>query len=533
MVAFADCSLYALLRADDPWCPCFLGGRNVAGIVPPPTSPLTPPPPSPPPCLAYRTNAGILNTCESGVPITDEQTCRQAAGALGKTWRRALSINYGPGGCMEYVGIAQNSGFYLNTHQGSATGTANHFKICQGCLPPQPPPPPSPPPPLPPAPSPPPEAFPLPTGPYFSSVSEVVQLREPSDALDATARTSCPHQLGGLLDWHSVATWPSGALPAAGADVTLPSGRQVLLSRSIGHTLGVLTIPVGTSLVIGEGGATPSPIRLDAAGIIVRGQLQAGSPTCRLLTAVEITLHGTRPATRTARDTLPASSKGIFVDGGTLDLHGKQYLRTWVRLARGVQVGDTVVLVQAPVNWEVGQQIVLVTSALKDARDWHRNEVHTVAAVLSDPASLPAGVGAAVQLQQAAQYAHAANAAYQVEVGLLTRIIKVQGAATDSEPADLSPVACADTQNYNFGAQTVPCAHTHLTGFGAHVLVTGSGAQARIAGVEFFRVGQTNVLGRCLLASRDQTHPGCPAPCYSLLAQPRGVRRSSAFPPAW
>ena len=49
-------------------------------------------------------------------------------------------------------------------------------------------------------------------------------------------------------------------------------------------------------------------------------------------------------------------------------------------------------------------------------------QVHTVAGVMSDPAVLPAGVGAAVQLASAAQHAHAANRAYQVGAALLTRV---------------------------------------------------------------------------------------------------------------
>jgi cell migration-inducing and hyaluronan-binding protein len=35
-----------------------------------------------------------------------------------------------------------------------------------------------------------------------------------------------------------------------------------------------------------------------------------------------------------------------------------------------------------------------------------------------------------------------------------------------------------------------------LTGYGGHVLVDGEAATARVAGVEFYRMGQTNVMGR-------------------------------------
>lgn len=305
-----------------------------------------------------------------------------------------------------------------------------------------------------------------------------------------TAQNACPHHETGLLDWHNPTTWPGGVLPAANAAVTVPAASKVLISQSVNERLGLVTIPVGAQLIIG---GAANIIRLNASGIAVYGALRAGSETCRLQNQVEITLHGTRPSTRAARHALPPSSKGIYVSGGTLDLHGKLFHRTWARLARTVQAGDTIVLLQAAVNWEAGQRIVLVTSALKDTRDWHRNEEASVASVRTT--GLPDGVGSAVLLSAPARYAHEANGDYQVEVGLLSRRIVVQGGADDSEPTDQLPVACEDTDTI-LQSRSVPCPSTFLTGFGAHVLVTGSAGIGRIAGVELHRMGQTNVLGR-------------------------------------
>lgn len=266
------------------------------------------------------------------------------------------------------------------------------------------------------------------------------------------------------------------------------------MSASAVGRLGLVTVPSGSQLIIGDPAASPSAITLDASGIIVYGSLRAGSATCRLQSSVTITLHGARPSTKAERDALPPWHKGIYVQDGTLDLHGRQYARTWARLARTVAVGDDTIYLQATVNWEAGQQVVLVTTAMKDSRDWHHNEVMTVARVLG-ATELPAGAIAAVQLTSAAHYEHLAIDAYQGEVGLLTRIITIQGAATDSEPNDIEPVSCEHSR-WILGSRTVPCATSSLTGFGAHVLVTGQAAIARVAGVEFYRVGQTNVLAR-------------------------------------
>ena len=73
-------------------------------------------------------------------------------------------------------------------------------------------------------------------------------------------------------------------------------------------------------------------------------------------------------------------------------------------------------LLQGSVNWEAGQQVLLTTTAIKDARDWHRNEVRTIASVtpITQSAWAGTGVGAVVELTSAAQADHEANSAYQV-----------------------------------------------------------------------------------------------------------------------
>ena len=152
------------------------------------------------------------------------------------------------------------------------------------------------------------------------------------------------------------------------------------------------------------------------------------------------------------------------------------------------------VYLQRPVNWQAGQELVLTTTALRDTRDWHRNEVLSIAEVLPTPP----GVGAALRLSSAAQYAHEANDAYQGEVALLTRTIVVQvreppplgpldphplsssssldahphartphraaivlqGSPADSEPTDASPASCS-YPDWILGSATVPASPPH------------------------------------------------------------------------
>ena len=46
---------------------------------------------------------------------------------------------------------------------------------------------------------------------------------------------------------------------------------------------------------------------------------------------------------------------------------------------------DTTAYLQRAVNWEPGQQVLLTTTALKDARDYHRNEVLVLSSLLTPP----------------------------------------------------------------------------------------------------------------------------------------------------
>jgi hypothetical protein len=222
-------------------------------------------------------------------------------------------------------------------------------------------------------------------------------------------------------------------------------------------------------------------------GIDVQGKLTIGSETCRIETPVSITLYGTRPASITTV-AKPPLYKGIIVSG-LLNLHGKRYYRTWTRLAQQATAGDTSIILQHRVNWEYGQALVLVTTAVKDSREWHQNEIGYVSSVTD----MDFG-GSMVTLQSPIQYTHYANHGYQAEVGLLSRMIVIQGSRTDSEPTDPDPLTC--TSNiWRWGDYAVQCPNKELTGYGGHIMIYGGG-KGFAQGIQLYRMGQTNVLGR-------------------------------------
>lgn len=338
----------------------------------------------------------------------------------------------------------------------------------------------------------------IPPGPYITSQnkSEVINIPDPIPPSDQGPRYNCPHLTTPLRLWNDTSTWAGLIPPGPGVDVILPLNSNVLVAQSVFDVLGIVTVPTTSKLVFGE---SPAGIQFHARGIDVKGQLVAGSETCLLQTPLSITLHGARPSDAVTNPP-PSTYKGIDVSG-VLELHGKQYYRTWTRLAKTALAGDKVLLLQDQVNWEPGQKIVLVTTAMKDSREWHQNEVLTISSLGANP---PPGVGAVVYLASSVTYRHLAVAAYQAEVGLLSRMITIQGSAADSEPTDPDPLTCtymnypsspSGVQRSIHGSQSRPCPNKELTGFGGHIMVNLGGI-GRVEGVQLYRMGQTNVLGR-------------------------------------
>lgn len=185
-----------------------------------------------------------------------------------------------------------------------------------------------------------------------------------------------------------------------------------------------------------------------------------------------------------------------------------------LRLARRAYPGDNYLYLQDEVNWEAGQEIVLITSAVHDTRDWHQNEIFTIISVETNTNDHNE-VKSIVFLSEPIKYEHIARREYQAEVGLLTRTIKIQG-SDDSIPTDVSASTCAThktsgTSTTLFGYDQIVCPDTYLTGYGGHMMVH-SGGVGYVEGVELYRMGQTNVMARYPMHFHMLGN-GCPG-CY-------------------
>ena len=301
--------------------------------------------------------------------------------------------------------------------------------------------------------------------------SEVISLKTMSLSTPTWQRVNCPHLQSGLTSFTSLLTPYT-----AGMDVTIPVNVSVLYSASALVSYPVFrTIQVYGTLIFND-----ENTNLAVAEIRVwsTGHLAIGSDTCRLFGKVNITFTGSA-ATSTQKNFDPTltPSKGIMASG-KVDVHGKEYSPTWTRLSRTLASGKTVIFVQDLVNWEVGQLVLITTSAWYDCpanfqatycqNRPHQNEIRSIVGLAQT------GGEQAIQLNQSLTYSHYAGTDYQVEVALLSRRINFAGVL----------VCLSGSGN--------TCVSDN---FGGHTLVTGNG-YARFSGVRGDRMGQLNVLGR-------------------------------------
>jgi hypothetical protein len=266
--------------------------------------------------------------------------------------------------------------------------------------------------------------------------------------------------------WSDARFWASLNLqkPSAGDVVTIPAGSRVILDQD------------------------PPPLR----GIRVQGELEFARKNLHLTTGYLKVLGpgrlriGTEVAPFTQRAVITLTGEANSVSGACSDGMGARFLGAmmgarleiigedrvaWTKLGASAPAGSTQITLAEPVDWRVGEQIVIASSAL----DPHQAETRTILGIAGNTLTLDRALeyGRFGELQTIAGQVLDQRAA----VGLLSRNIVIQG---DEK---------------------------HAGGFGGHVIVMGSSptrretdpalrSSARVRGVEFRRLGQFDQLGR-------------------------------------
>ena len=250
---------------------------------------------------------------------------------------------------------------------------------------------------------------------------------------------------GSASRWSDPATWPNRKVPAAGDNVTIPEGKNVVLDVTP-PALGGLTIEGKLSF------ANTADVELTTEWIMLHGELAIGT---------EASPH-TRKATITFTNTVPdeepmkgMGDRGIMIMGGTLNLHGDRK-NAWTKLSQTAATGSTSIQVLDASGWRAGDEIVLASTDF----DPRQAERRTIASIK----------GNAITLDRRLDYMHFGRITFGVdergEVGLLTRNIKLQASA-DAE------------QSFQ----------------GGHVMAMGT-SKMFVEGIELNRMGQNLTLAR-------------------------------------
>jgi hypothetical protein len=260
--------------------------------------------------------------------------------------------------------------------------------------------------------------------------------------------TAVPPQSSALA-WSDPATW-GGVLPPAGSQVVIPPGRAILLDVDSPSLAG---LRIEGALYFAERNVT-----LTARSVLVTGLLQIGTEVQPHRSLATIVLTGTDEAA----DVMGFGTKVIGVmSGGRLELHGhRRDALSWTRLDAHARPGDTRLTLAEAADWRPGDQIAIAPSGF-DAREAERVTVTAVS-------------GREVSFTPALRYRHwgelqtfdGRTLDQRATVGLLTRDIVIRG----DDASDQS-------------------------NFGGHVMVMGGGF-ARVAGVEFYKMGQAGHAAR-------------------------------------
>jgi cell migration-inducing and hyaluronan-binding protein len=260
-------------------------------------------------------------------------------------------------------------------------------------------------------------------------------------AMDVAA----PAAMTRTVKWSDASAWPSGKVPAAGEEVTIPRGTEMVLDIS---PPALRSITVQGKLTF----ADERDLDLVTDWIYVSGgEVQIGTEASPFQHNATITLTDTVPG----EDINTMGDRGIMMLRGTLNMHGNRD-HTWTKLASTAEAGATSIHVLDASEWRAGDEIVLASTDF-NPRQAERRTITRVS-------------GNTISFIEPLEYMHYGEITFGVdergEVAMLTRNIKVQA----SEDA---------AESY----------------FGGHIMAM-VGSRMQVSGVELSRMGQHMTLAR-------------------------------------
>jgi hypothetical protein len=134
-----------------------------------------------------------------------------------------------------------------------------------------------------------------------------------------------PPAVGQATRWSDPVSWDNGRVPQAGEDVTINATRNIILDINP-PVLGRLTV-LGRLEFDRTGDRS-----LQAATILVLGELVVGNASAPFLRNAEIVLHGNRNSPTLVVSNEHFLGNKVLAIFGNVSLHGRARQRTWTRL---------------------------------------------------------------------------------------------------------------------------------------------------------------------------------------------------------
>jgi|GEM_PF-2673303 len=315
------------------------------------------------------------------------------------------------------------------------------------------------------------------------------------------ASDTAPIESDGYLYWSDAQTWDKLGvpIPSDGDVVTIPRGVRMMLDRDTPHLKGIH--------VNGELHFDSKDLNVTADFILVKGLFQIGTESQPFHHKATITL-----TTAYSKKEDSIESCGIKVictkEGGVLNFHGAYSSPTWTRLADGytAEAGATSIQLEEPVEWNVGEEIVIVSTDF----DPNQAERRTITAISEDQHT--------IYFEEPLQYMHwgeimdyyGHDVDQRAEIMHLNRTILIQGDLSSDED-NFGGHVMIHSKHFSGGHDM---AH-HDTGMHERLAHENMMAEAdwlnnwdtpeyettpeemsKISGVEFTRMGQTGLMGR-------------------------------------
>ncbi|NXG59728.1 PKHD1 protein, partial [Hemiprocne comata] len=282
--------------------------------------------------------------------------------------------------------------------------------------------------------------------------------------------------------WEEDSSWPAGHQPRDGDNVTIEEGRTLLLGTTTTN-LNLLHLKGGKLLFTG-----PGPVELHAHYILISdgGELQVGSPLDPFRHKAHIYLYGSLHSP----SLFPYGVKFLAVRNGTLSLHGWMPKVSFTHLNSSAHANDRRLVLQEPVDWQPGDEIMVGRTGLGDAQQ--QEEMAVIESVTNTE----------LYLRSPLRYSHSVGEGWvngqslplSAVVALISRRVVVQGNVTMERMSHLRQ--CAKAGVTRGGSRCLYKRSERQLGsrdLGAIVVVEafqGERSQLRVDGVQFRHMGQ-------------------------------------------